>query len=383
MGVIMRVAIDARMIKPGSMHGIARYVYELLRGISTRSHNHQFIVIVNPDSPLLQETWPQHLTFKSVSAAWISFREQWQLPRLLKAENVDLFHAPSFVAPLLTPCKMIMTIHDLNHLVLPQFYTPFHQIYYRLFVRRCIQRSHFILTVSQFSKKEIVRNLVLNPEKVFVTYNGVSDLYKPVTDTLTLNYVREIYELPEEFILCVSNNKPHKNVQQLVKAFCHSNLTIPLVLASPVDAALLRLADSFNKKHLLYFSKFIAEEHLPAVYSLTKLFVYPSTYEGFGLPPLEAMSCGAPVVVARSSSLPEVVGDHAIFANPYDYKDIARALEIGVTDQNIRVEIMKGVQRHRKQFSWECMTEQTLNLYERCFASATESPDAALSEVVP
>ncbi len=319
----------------------------------------------------------------TVNAGWISFREQWEIPRLLKALAIDLFHSPSFVAPLLTPCKMIMTIHDLNHLVLPQFYTPFHQMYYRLFVRRCIQRSHFILTVSQFSKKEIVRNLVLNPDKVFVTYNGVSDLYRPVSDPLTLDYVREIYELPEDFILCVSNNKPHKNVHQLVKAYCHSDLTVPLVLATPVDTALLRLADSFNKKHLVYFSKFIAEEHLPAVYSLTKLFVYPSTYEGFGLPPLEAMSCGAPVVVARSSSLPEVVGDHAIFANPYDYKDIARALELGVNDDSLRAQIMLGVQSHREQFSWDRMTDQTLHLYKQCFICEPGTPISDLSGVTP
>lgn len=364
----MRIAIDARMIKPGSMHGIARYVYELLRGVASRSSRYQYHVIINADSPLLSELWPDNIQFVTATASWISFREQFELPHILKERSIDLFHAPSFVAPLLVPCKMVMTIHDLNHLVLPQFYTPFHQMYYRLFVRSCIQRSHSILTVSQFSKTEIVRNLSLDAEKVFVTYNGVSDLYNRVEDSQVLTYVREMYELPEEFILCVSNNKPHKNVHQLVKAYCHSSITVPLVLASPVDGALLRLAEAFNKKHLLYFSKFIAEKHLPAVYSMTKLFVYPSTYEGFGLPPLEAMCCGAPVVVARSSSLPEVVGNHAIFANPYDYQDIARALEIGVNDDRIRAKIMEGVPEHRSHFTWERMTDQTLSVYERCLA---------------
>ncbi|MCX6125413.1 MAG: glycosyltransferase family 1 protein, partial [Proteobacteria bacterium] len=315
----MRIAIDARMIKQGTMHGIARYVYELLRGIAVRFDGFEYLVITNSDSPLMKESWPKFIQFVNAKASWIGFREQIELPKILREQKVDLFHTPSFVAPLLVSCKMVMTIHDLNHLVFPQFYTPFHQVYYRLFVRSCIQRSHSILTVSHFSKAEIVRNLDLDAEKVFVTYNGVSDQYNPVTDPNLLSYVREMYELPDEFILCVSNNKPHKNVHQLVKAYCFSDIKIPLVLASPVDAYLLRLAEAFNKKHLLYFSKFIAEEHLPAVYSMTKLFVYPSTYEGFGLPPLEAMCCGAPVVVARSSSLPEVVGSHAIFANPYDY----------------------------------------------------------------
>lgn len=362
----LRIAIDARMLKPGNMHGIARYVYELLRGLSSRDSGFDYTVLVNRDSPLLAERWPSRFKFQIVNAGWISFREQVEIPRILKRNAIDLFHAPSFVAPLMVPCRMIMTIHDLNHLVLPQFYTPLHQIYYRVFVKSCIARSTYILTVSHFSKQEIIRTLGLDDDKVFVTYNGVSDAYKPVADQNELAYVREIYELPDEFILCVSNNKPHKNVHQLVRAYCLSNLTIPLVLATPVDRALLGLAESYGKKHLIYFSKFIAEEHLPAVYSLTRLFVYPSSYEGFGLPPLEALCCGAPVVVARSSSLPEVVGDNAIFADPHDHQDIARALERGISSPITRHRSSEAISAHRAKFSWDRMTEQTLSLYRSC-----------------
>lgn len=362
----LRVAIDARMLKPGNMHGIARYVYELLRGLSARQGDFEYLILVNRDSPLLDEKWPENFRFEIIKAGWISFREQFEIPRLLKRYHVDLFHAPSFVAPLMVPCRMIMTIHDLNHLVLPHFYTPLHQLYYRVFVKSCIARSTYILTVSNFSKQEIIRTLGLDTEKVFVTYNGVSENYRPVSEDGELAYVREIYELPEEFILCVSNNKPHKNVQQLVRAYCESSLTVPLVLATPVDRTLLRLAESFGKKHLIYFSKFIAEEHLPAVYSMTRLFVYPSTYEGFGLPPLEALCCGAPVVVARSSSLPEVVGDNAIFADPYDYRDIARALEKGISNPVTAHRSEARMAESRAKFSWDRMTEQTLALYKSC-----------------
>jgi glycosyltransferase involved in cell wall biosynthesis len=362
----MRIAIDARMIKTGSMHGIARYVYELIRGLSVLDERNGYEILVNRDSPLLDEEWPDHIRFTEIRSGWISFREQFEIPSVLKTKKIDLFHAPSFVAPLLTPCKMIMTIHDLNHLVLPQFYTPLHQIYYRVFVKSCIERSTSILTVSHFSKHEIVRTLGLDPSKIFVTYNGVSDVYKAVHDPAELAYIREIYELPDEFILCVSNNKPHKNVHQLVRAYCQSNIEIPLVLATPVDTALLRLAESFNKKHLIYYSKFIAEEHLPAIYTMTRLFVYPSTYEGFGLPPLEALCCGAPVVVARSSSLPEVVGDLAVFADPYDYFDIARALESGV-NSDVSQRVAPGmIEAHRQKFSWRVMAEQTLQIYSKC-----------------
>ena len=374
----MRIAIDARMISPGSMHGIARYVYELLTCLKTgAAEAYEFFIVVNRDSPLEQLSWPKHMRLVHVHGSWMSLSQQWELPRLLTAIKADLFHAPSFMAPLVCPCRLVMTIHDLNHMVLPQFYTPFHQFYYQIFVRSCIRRSDYILTVSHFSKDEIVRNLAISPDKVFVTYNGVSDNYRPVTDPETLDYVRDLYELPERFILCVSNNKPHKNVHQLVRAYCYSSIDIPLVLACPVDQSLIRIAENYGKKHLVYFSKFIDEEHLPSVYSMTHLFVYPSTYEGFGLPPLEALSCGAPVVVARSSSLPEVVGDSAIFTNPFDYQDIARALEVGVGDEGLRQKLrMRGVP-HARRFSWQAMTDQTLEIYRKCQTVAGQAlPEA-------
>jgi glycosyltransferase involved in cell wall biosynthesis len=362
----VRIAIDARMINPGSMHGIARYVYELLVCLMTTETEHEFFIIVNPRNSLEQVNWPKNMRLVTVKGSWISLRQQWELPRVLKEIKAELFHAPSFMAPLACPCRLVMTIHDLNHMVLPQFYTPLHQFYYQVFVRSCIRRSEYILTVSQFSKDEIVRNLNIAPDKVFVTYNGVSENYVPITDSAQLEYVRDIYELPEKFIFCLSNNKPHKNVHQLVRAFCHSNIAIPLVLACPVDTNIIRIAENYGKKHLIYFSKFIDEEHLPSVYSLTHLFVYPSTYEGFGLPPLEALSCGAPVVVARSSSLPEVVGDSAIFTNPFDYQDIARALELGVGDEALRKRLSEYGVRHARRFSWKLMAEQTLEIYMKC-----------------
>ncbi len=362
----MRIAIDARMIRHGSMHGIARYVYQLLRGLSGRSLKHELFVLINRDSPLEGCQWGANIKLVHVNSHWISFSEQKELPKILRDLKIDLFHAPSFVAPIVVPCSMVMTIHDLNHMVLPQFYTFFHQIYYQLVVRRSIKKSRFIITVSKFSKKEIVRTLGLDPDKIFVTYNGVSEDYKPIYDRQYLDYVRDIYGLPERFLLCVSNNKPHKNVHQLVRAFCYSSVEIPLVLACPTDANLIKIAENYGKKHLLYFSKFIEEEHLPAVYSLTDLFVYPSTYEGFGLPPLEALACGAPVVVARSSSLPEVVGDNAIFANPFDYKAIAEALEQGVYDGIARETLKRKGLKHAQKYSWDQMIDKTISVYELC-----------------
>lgn len=362
----MRIAIDCRMVRPHAMHGIARYVYELVEWFSRFETKHQFFLLVLEDSPFLERSWPDFIHCTVLQSPWISFREQWNLPSLLKKLRIDLFHAPSFVAPLFCPCKMVMTIHDLNHIVLPQFYTPLHQFYYGTVVNRSIKRSEFLLTVSEFSKCEIASKLKVSHDKIQVTYNGVSEHYTYVEDKEWLRYVRELYELPETFLFCLANNKPHKNVHQLVRAYAFSKVDIPLVLAGPPNADLIRLADYYGKKHRIFFVRFIEEEHLPAVYSLCHLFLYPSSYEGFGLPPLEALACGAPVIVANSSSLPEVVQDNAVFMNPFDMQDIAgtlrtvlRQLESGNRYRE------KGI-AHARQFSWKTMAENTLKVYERC-----------------
>lgn len=364
----MRIAIDARMIRHDCMHGIARYVDELLSCLRTIGKDHEVIILINQDSPLLERSWPTHMRLAPIRSSWISFGEQWELPRVLNKFAIDLFHAPSFVAPLLCPCRLVMTIHDLNHLVLPQFYTPLHQFYYHTFVRTCIKRSKYILTVSHFSKSEIIKNLNISSEKIFVTYNGVSSNYRPMDNQQLISYVRDIYELPDEFIFCLSNNKPHKNVHQLVRAFCFSKVSVPLVLTCAPDPNLIKIAETYGKKHLLYFSKFIYEQHLPLVYSMTRLFVYPSTYEGFGLPPLEALACGAPVAVAHSSSLPEVVGQHAIFLDPYDYQDIANTLEKALSFHQDQPQSRERAIHYAAQFTWDKMASETLKVYEQCLA---------------
>lgn len=362
-----RIAIDGRMVQPRTMHGIARYVYELLQCLSQTPSEHQFYVIVLENSPLIRMKWPDHIIPVVTKARWISLREQWTIPRLLRKLKIDLFHSPSFVAPFLCPSKMLMTIHDLNHIMLPQFYTFIHQFYYNTIVRYSTHRSACVLTVSEFSKKEITKHLGVEKEKVFVTYNGVSSCYQPVMDEHYLDYVREMYELPERFIFCISNNKPHKNVHQLVKAYVQTDVELNLVLVGPVDNSLISLAEKYGKKHKIYFIRYIEEEHLPAVYSMCQLFVYPSGYEGFGLPPLEALACGAPIIVSRSSSLPEVVGENAIFVNPTNIEELAKALEafVKTLDGEGNPFRARGIE-HSRKFTWSSMAEKTLNLYERC-----------------
>lgn len=357
------IAIDARVIKANEMHGIARYTWELLKGLSDLSSPHHFVIFASSGSPLFEKSWPENFTLVEVSVRWISIKEQFVLPYLLWKHKVDLFHSPSFVVPIFAPCKMILTIHDLNHVVLPQYYSLVHRIYYQIFVRLGILRSAKILTVSEFSKKELMKYFKVPEEKVKVTYNGISKHFSPVEDRSLLKEVQSRYKLPETYILALSNSKPHKNIDKLVSAYAQSSIDIPLVLVGPRELSFLEEAEKRGKKDRLYFLPYVEENDFPAIYSLAKFFAFPSEYEGFGLPPLEALSCGVPVLANPSSCLPEVLGEHAFYVKPDSIESLKNGLESFLKELDEKEKKTLG-RKYAQSFTWEQMVMKTLKVYE-------------------
>ncbi len=345
------------------MHGIARYVHHLISELARLDQSNRYTILISKHSPLLNEKFPPSFSLLELQSKFISLKEQFELPRILREIKADLFHSPSFVAPLFCPCPIVMTIHDLNHIVLPQYYTPLHKFYYLFFVQKCIERSTWILTVSEFSKREIMKYFNLDPSRIKVTYNSVSSSYTPVSSPEEFDRVRKEYELPDKFILYVGNNKPHKNFLNLVRAYCQADVDCPLVACCPVDVEAIEIAAACNKQYNLYFTKFITDRDLPVALSMAEYLVYPSTYEGFGLPPLESMACGTPVILSKTSCLPEIAGDAALYVDPYDVKDMATALETMFKDQDlVKVLRDKGLNRV-KEYSWSRMAQLTLGVY--------------------
>lgn len=345
------------------MHGIARYVVGLLTHLNFSDFDWQTIVLVSKRSPLFEQQWPENVKLVTCSSKWIGLSEQIELPSLLRCHHVDVFHSPSFVAPFFASCQMVITIHDLNHVALPHFYTPFHDLYYRAVVRRIAEQAAKIITVSDYSRKELIRNWRLDPDRVVVTYNGIDEVYQPEIDPEYQVYVRELYGLPAEYIFSLSANKLHKNMHQLVRAYCFSSIEIPLVLTCSFNQQLIDIAESYGKKHRIYFAEFIEDHHLPALYSSAKLFVYPSLFEGFGLPPLEALACGVLSVVANSTSLPEVMGEYAIYVDPNDFQDISRGLERGLSDEEMQKRAASQGPKYVQGFRWQNTAQQTAEVY--------------------
>jgi glycosyltransferase involved in cell wall biosynthesis len=278
----------------------------------------------------------------------------------------DLFHSPSFIVPLLSRVPLVTTIHDLNHVVLSENYSIFHRLYYSVLLAKKIKRSKAVITVSSFSKQEIVNFFQIRPEHVRVIHNGISDKFKTLPDrgNEISETVLKKYELPEEYILSIGNRKPHKNIIRLVEAWSKSAIKLPLVLLSDFDHRLLEIADANHKKHNLHFLRFVPNEALPAIYSGAKLFVYPSIYEGFGFPPLEAAACNVPVVVSNCSSLPEVMRDCALYVDPSNTEEIAKTLERALIDTEDRKERLRRGLELIKTYSWAKAATETHSVYE-------------------
>jgi glycosyltransferase involved in cell wall biosynthesis len=360
------IVIDARVVVHNQSHGIARYTDELIRNLKNIASPFDFTLLVNRNSPFLNQTWPEHVKLRVLRTSWINFLGQIELLVHLNELKPDLFHSPSFIVPLLSRVPLVTTIHDLNHVVLSENYSIFHRLYYSVLLAKKIKRSKAVITVSSFSKNEIVNFFQIKSEHVKVIHNGISEKFQnpPVRGDAAFESVLKKYELPEEYILSIGNKKPHKNIVRLVEAWAKSSINLPLVLLSDFDHRLLEIAESNHKKHNLHFLRFVPNDALPSIYSGAKLFVYPSIYEGFGFPPLEAAACNVPVVVSNCSSLPEVMRDCAVYIDPSNTDEIAKTLESALISSKDQQERMRRGIELVKSYSWSKAASETHRVYE-------------------
>jgi len=356
----MNIVLDGRMIGE-KMHGIARYAYNLIKGLLNIDQKNKYTVLIGKDFP---DILSNNLERRALRSKWISISEQWELSKVLRELKPDVYHTPSFVAPIFNVSPIVMTIHDVNHMVFRNEYSVLHRLYYKFIVKPSAKKSAKILTGSKFSKKEINKYLDISIDKIKVIYNGCGEEFRPVEDFEELTRVRKKYGLPEAFILYVGNYKPHKNVSSLLKAYNKLTCEIPFVLSGKGNKELLGLTKRLRMEEKVIFIGEIQDSDLPAVYNCATLFVFPSFYEGFGLPPLEAMTCGCPVVVSNTSSLPEVCGNAVYYIDPYSVDSIAQGIYKVLIDGNLRKNLMqKGLER-AKMFSWEKTANEVLKVFE-------------------
>lgn len=364
MGTKKSVYIDARMVDY-HLHGIARYTYELIKNIS-KTNKIKFTLLVN-DLNMAKDIFKgiENIDYIVMKSKFLSLGEQLELPRILnKHKEEGIFHSPSFSCSPFLKIKFLMTIHDLNHLRFPEFYSLFHKYYYNYIVKPSALKSEKILTVSQFSKNEIKSWLKCSGQNIVVTYNGIDESFKMIDDQKLLNTIKDKYSLPETFILYVGNQKPHKNVKTLIKAMSLVKEGVILVLNGKESSGLMEIAKKFGLDDKIKFIGFIEDNDLPSIYTLAKMFVFPSLYEGFGLPPLEAMACGCPTIVSDTSSLPEVVGEKGITFEVLNEKALAKEInDLFIDDKKYEECKAYGLKRS-KYFTWEKLAQDTILEYE-------------------
>ena len=372
----MRVAIDARKLHD---FGIGTYIRNLLRELGRLDHTNEYVLLSRQaDLTVAEQLGPNFRSVLEPSPNY-SIREQFHVPWLLHRLKPDVYHAPHYVLPPAVRCRKVVTIHDCIHLMFPQ-YLPNRAAYAyaKASMWNAAKRSHRVLTVSETSKRDILHFFDIPPEKVVVVYNAIDERFWIAPSEEDMARVRERYQLEHGFILYVGNIKPHKNLVRLIEAFDELRRT-----DVDDDLKLLIIGDEISKlpalrravhQHKLHkhvrFLGYQSDATLAILYRLASVFVFPSLYEGFGLPPLEAMASGTPVVTSNVSSLPEVTGDAAVLVDPYDVEAIADGMRRVLVDPFLAADMRRRGFERAREFSWERSVARTREVYAAVGGSA-------------
>jgi len=381
----MRVAIDARKIHD---FGVGTYIRNLLRHLALIDQDTEYVLLCRePDLGIAAQLGPNFRSVLEPSPGY-SVREQFHVPWVLHRERPDVFHAPHYILPAGVRSRSVVTIHDCIHLLFPEYVRRrvvsrrAAQLYARTSMWLAARRSDRILTTSEASKRDILRLFNVPADKIQVVYNAIDDHFGATPGDERVAQVRERYQLHHTFALYVGSIRPHKNLLRLIEAFHElrrsglDNLQLLIIGDEISKLPGLRRAVHRHKLHKhVRFLGYVADDTLAVLYRLASVFVFPSLYEGFGLPPLEAMASGTPVVTSNVSSLPEVAGDAALFVDPYDVASIVDGMRRVLTDPAVAESLRRKGLRRAREFSWERSVRRTLEVY-RAVGGGTAGPDA-------
>ncbi len=377
----MRIGIDyTAAVRQGA--GIGRYTRQLVNALAELGPQNEYILLVagagisNATSQLRAVTC--HANVRSIRLP-VSDRVLailWHRLRLplwveLFGGALDVFHSPDFTLPPVRRARAILTVHDLSFMRVPQCSEPSLRSYLLRVVPASVRRADVVLADSECTKADVIDLLGVDPNRVEVVYAGVEQRFQRVQDVHVLRGVRNRYHLPARFVLGLGTLQPRKNFQRLIEAYARAREgagnKIKLVIAGGAGwmyEGIFRRVEELGLQDAVCFPGYVADEDLPALYTLADLFVFPSLYEGFGLPPLEAMACETPVVTSNVSSLPEVVGDAALMVDPLDVAALAGAMQRLLNDQALRQEMVRRGVVQARNFTWSRAAKKLLDVYQ-------------------
>lgn len=361
------IGIDAHML--GDCSGGNETFYTGILSHMQVPENMEIILFVKPsfDASSLQGRF-KIVHFKSRNAFFRNFIE---LPVLCFKYKLNLLHAQYFM-PFFSPCPIVCTIHDICFEHFSDIFTKYEFFRQKLLIRFAAKHSKKIITVSQMSKKDIADAYAIDQNKITVVYNAPKEVFKKIEiSDNDVSTIKTKYGIEKNFILSVGNLQPRKNLIRLIKAFISSKKMNPsfdfqLVIVGKkawmFDDIIKAAMENSND---IVFTDYVSEGDLVKLYNIANLFVYPSIFEGFGLPPIEAMACGVPVAVSNQSALPEVVGEAGVYFNPYDENDIAKKILQITEDEELRLSLLKKSQMQIKKFSWNKSAKKIISVYEK------------------
>lgn len=371
----MRIGVNWLFLLPGIVGGTETYAVSLLKALGQRDLENEYCIFLNKESAHLE--MPSYRNFKRivcpVRAKIRVARYIWEqtvLPFQARSHNLDLLHSLGYVQPLRLPCASIVTIHDLNFHNLANWMPCEKRMLLRFFVTRSAQRADHIITVSEFSKKQIVEILGIPEDKITVTYNAVRQRGHQAQP---FEIVSAQYGLHRPYILALSSFSPHKNMAALIKAFAilrqRGFRDLQLVVAGhpPKDNRSLKmlLEDYYSLIDAVVFMGYVRDDVLPTLYAHAEAFVFPSLYEGFGIPVLEAFLYGAPVACSNAAALPEIAGDAACYFDPTNVEDMADVISRLLDNEALRKLLVKRGKERVTHFTWEETARKTLEVYKQ------------------
>jgi glycosyltransferase involved in cell wall biosynthesis len=373
----LHIAIDAHSVGT-QLAGNESYITNLIEALAAIDSVNQYTLYVTTPASTKRfaNRWP-NFQLRTTLPHTPLVRVPLTLAAELRRRPVDLLHV-QFTAPPFAPCPVVVSIHDLSFEHLPETFKRRSRVQLRLTVRRTARRAARILALSEYGRNDIIATYGIDPERISVTPLAAAPHFAPVTDAIQLSRVRKNYGLREDYILCVGSIQPRKNLPRLIAAYGNLRRLRPeaklpqLVLVGKkawLFQETLRVAAEQGLVDDIKFTGYVPEADLPALYSGAVCSVYPSFFEGFGLPVLEAMQCGTPVIAGNRTSLPEVVGDAGLLVDPFDENELAQAIARVIEDSDLAAELrVKGLQRAR-QFSWHETARLTLKAYEQAAAA--------------
>lgn len=372
----MKIAIEGQRLFRNKKHGMDIVALELIKNLQKIDLENEYHIFVKDDIDNgclnLTGNFHLHVLPSHPYPIW----EQITLPNAVSKINADILHCTSNTAPIFSPCPLVITLHDIiylekNPLISGSYYQRFGNVYRRFVVPPVAHKAESVMTVSEFEKGTITNRLPKLKDKLKVVYNGVGSHFNDHIEVEIQNEVKNRYKLPDDFILFLGNTAPKKNLEAVICAFdeykrkVHSTTKLVIVDFSLGNLEIVLRKNNIDQAILndIVLAGYVKNADLPSFYTLAKLFLYPSLRESFGIPILEAMACGTPVITSNTSSMPEIAEGAAILIDPFDYKSITEAI-ISIMDNAEVYEKLKqeGIIRAQK-FSWLQTAKETLAIY--------------------